>query len=53
MKILAFYFNTKSNHVLLTKIQYGYFEYDFTHERNLIITSEDKTFYSLAVHIEE
>jgi len=36
-------FNTKSNNVLLKKTTNGYIKDDFSHEQNLIVTTEDKT----------
>ena len=36
------HFDTKSNHVLLTKTQHGYVRDDFTHEQNLIVTVGDR-----------
>lgn len=37
------HFDTKSNSSLLTKTQHGYIRDDFTHEQNLILTTENKT----------
>jgi len=36
-------FSTKSNNVLLKKTANGYVKDDFSHEQNLIVTSEDKS----------
>jgi len=36
-------FSTKSNNVLLKKTEKGYVKDDFSHEQNLIVTSEDKS----------